>query len=380
MFARAAREVHSSGSADDAFLPLIDVFDRVMAEQATGGAALTIYRGGRKVLDLVGGDYRDDSMQVLFSVTKAITAIAAAHAEEAGRLDLDAPLSESWPEFAKASTTTMTSRMVLTHRSGVASLDRTDLTLQQLRDGDGDDAVAKQRPYWEPGTAHGYHSFTYGLILDGVFRRTLGESVGSYVERELSGPLDLELRIGAAENELDRVHATTVSEQWVTPTASRFAADRGIPAGTTSFLRSRDELVNDPDFLTASFPATTGVATARSLARLMAATLGDLPDGRRVIGSGARDRMVQTRSDGPDRVLGIRTAFGSGVQRPFPQLPLTGAAAYGHEGANGCLAFADPDLDLAVGFTTSVFPPNSGASAGAVAMLSSIRLCAEESL
>jgi CubicO group peptidase (beta-lactamase class C family) len=317
-------------------------------------------------------------MQVLFSVTKVITAIAAAHAMEAGRLDLDAPLAEFWPEFAKTSTAAITTRMVLTHRSGLASLDRTDLTLQQLRDGDGDEAVARQHPYWEPDTAHGYHSFTYGLLLDGVFRRALGESVGSYVQRELSAPLGLDLGVGAVEGELARVHATTVSEQWTTPTTAQFAAHRGIPAGTTNFLRSRDELVNDPDFLTASFPATTGVATARSLARLMAATLGDPSDGRRIIGRGARDRMVQTRSDGRDRVLGIPTAFGSGVQRPFPQLPFTGPSAYGHEGANGCVAFADPELDLAVGFTTSVFPPASGASIGAVALMPSIRFCAEQ--
>jgi CubicO group peptidase (beta-lactamase class C family) len=380
MFARVPREVQSHGSAEEPFLPLIDIFDRMMADQAVGGAALAVYHRGRKVVDLVAGDYVDDSTQVLFSVTKAITAIAATHAEEAGLLDLDAPLAGFWPEFAKTSTKSVTSRMVLAHRSGLASLDRTDLTLQSLRDGSGDEAVGRQEPYWEPGTAHGYHSFTYGLLLDGVFRRVLGESVGAYVERELRLPLDLDLRIGAAESELGRVHPTTVSEQWTTRTTRRFAEGRGIPPGTTSYLRNEDELVNDPDFLTASFPAVTGVATARSLARLMAATLGDLSDGKRVLTEGARDRMIERRSDGQDRVLGIRTAFGSGVQLPFPQLPLTGPTAYGHEGANGCLAFADRDLDLAVGFTTSVFPATSGSSIGALALLPSVRLCVEQSL
>ena len=380
MFTRPPREVASSGTANGAFSPLIDIFDRVMAEQGIGGAGLTIYQGGRKVLDLVAGDYQPDSMQVLFSVTKAITAVAAAHAEEAGRLDLDAPLSDFWPEFAKPSTRSVTTRMALTHRSGIASLDRTELTLQELRHGAGDEAVGRQQPYWEPGTAHGYHSFTYGLLVDGVFRRALGETVGAYIQRELSEPLGLDLGIGAAAAQLHRVHATTVSEQWTTRTARRFAETRGIPAGTTNFLRSREDLVNNPDFLTASFPATTGVATAGSLARLMASTLGDLSDGRRIIGERARERMVATRSDGLDRVLGIRTAFGSGVQRPFPQLTFTGRTAYGHEGANGCLAFADQELDIAVGFTTSVFPPTSGASTAALALMPSIRFCAEQSL
>jgi CubicO group peptidase (beta-lactamase class C family) len=162
--------------------------------------------------------------------------------------------------------------------------------------------------------------------------------------------------------------------------ARQFAESRGIPPGTTTFLRHEDELVNNPDFLTASFPAVTGVATARSLGRLMAATLGDLSDGGRVLEVRARNRMIERRSEGRDRVLGIHTAFGSGVQLPFPQLPFTGPAAYGHEGANGSLAFADRDLDLAVGYTTSVFPPRSGASVGILALLPSIRLCAERSL
>lgn len=366
-------EVPVSGRAEPPFEPLRDALARVAGDQETGGAALAIYREGRCVVDLVAGDLAPDALHLLFSVTKVPSAIAAAMAHERGLLDLDAPLADRWPVFGRPSTSSITTRMVLSHRSGIASLDRT-MTLDDLVAGRDIDAVERQEPYWVPDTAHGYHGHTYGALLDGVFQRTVGRSVGAFVADELAGPLGLDLWIGLPREVLGRVARVTVRPQRVTAPRARFLRGSGIPASATTQLATTLDLYNDPAYLGASLPATSGVGSAHALARLMAATLGPV-DGTRPLTGASVDAMVATRSEGLDRVLGVVTAFGSGVQRPFPQLPLFGLASYGHEAAGGSGVVADADLGIAVGFTTSVHPALAGASPGFLALLPTIRHC-----
>ncbi|HWB37231.1 MAG TPA: serine hydrolase domain-containing protein [Rugosimonospora sp.] len=365
------RTVEVTGYARGRFEPLAEIFARLVADQGRGGAALAVYQGGEPVVDLVGGTYRADSVQLLFSVTKAVTAVAAAHAHAAGAIDLDAPQSHYWPAFGRPATAGVTVRSVLAHRSGLASFDA-DLTFEQALDGAADAAIEAQDPYWEPDTRHGYHSFTYGLLVDGVFRRALGQTVGGYVDRHLSQPLGLDVWIGIPPELLDRVHRTDADPQALTPLRRATASASSIPPGLSQRLRRRSDICNDPRLLIAGQQAVSGTGTARSLARLMAATLGPV-DGRRVLDGSSRDAMIATRSRGSDVVLGIPTHFGSGMQRPFPQLPMLGPASYGHEGANGCVVVADVERDVAVAFTTSVFPAVSGMSARFASVLAAVR-------
>jgi len=318
-------------------------------------------------VDLYGGSYSADSVQFLFSVTKAPTALAAAVAAEAGLLDLDAPISDYWPEMRKASTKAITPRMILSHRSGLASIDR-ELTLEALIAHVDEDEIGLQEPYWEPGTRHGYHGFTFGTLLNGVFRRSLGCSVGEYVDQEISKPLGLDLWIGLPEEQLPRVVP-------IKPPATLYRrpmSDRAthIPHfGPTGRIGPKP-YYNDRAVLGADWPALSGVGSARALAAMMTATL----DGR-LLSADARDKMIATQSRGNDYVLGIEDHFGSGVMRPFPLLPFAGPGSYGHDGGGGCVAFADRELGIAVGWTTSVFPPMMGASPGFAALAGAIRVC-----
>jgi CubicO group peptidase (beta-lactamase class C family) len=363
-----------SGIAEGSFAPLKDIFGRMVAVQGRGGAALTIYAEGRPVVDLVGGDYRPDSVQFLFSVTKAITAVAAAMAHDAGLLDLDAPLSDYWPAFDRASTRTITVRSVLSHRSGLCGVDPL-LSLPELLAGADEQALERQEPYWPAGTRHGYHGFSFGTLLDGAFRRVVGRRVGEFVAERISRPLGLDLWLGIPDDQLPRVKRIECDPPVFTEERAAHLSSSRIPLSETSRLGKTSFIYNDPDVARAGWPSTSGVAGARDLAKMLYATMAKV-DGVRLLDEAATRAMVATRSRGPDAVLGIITHFGSGVQLPFPQLPLLGPRSFGHEAAGGSAVVADPELGVAVGYTTDVYPSMNGASTGFLALQSAIRHCA----
>jgi CubicO group peptidase (beta-lactamase class C family) len=362
--------VRVAGVAREPFEPFVDILARTIASQGGGGAALAVQHRGETVVDLTGGSYAVDSAQLLFSVTKVVTAVAAAMAHAEGLLDLDAPVAAYWPAFAKESTAAVTPRLVLSHRSGLASLDRS-FTLDELLAGEDERAIETQEPYWGPGTKHGYHAFTYGTLMNGVFRRTVGDTVGGFVAKRIAGPLGLELWIGTPESERSRIHPLTYLPPLVSEGRLGHGRTHGIPASTSARLAMTMDLYNDPAVPGAAWPSTTGVATARALAALMAATLDDGV----LLSAEARRQMTATQAEGHDEVLGIPMHYGSGVQLPFPQLPFLGPGSYGHEGAGGSVAFADEDREVAVGFTTSVYPSMPGASPGFLALLPVLQHC-----
>jgi len=361
-------ELNVVGVVDEPFKPLADVFAHALGAQNGGGAALTIVLEGKRVVDLYGGTYRTDSLQFLFSVTKALTAICAAVAMEAGQLDLDEPISEYWPEMRKASTRGITPRMILSHRSGLASMENR-LSMEALLAHEDEEAIALQEPYWEPGSRHGYHSFTFGTLMNSIFQRRLGYGVGDFLRLAISKPLQLDLWIGTPKEEMPRViPIESPSTRYYRP--RRFRGTQ-VPDWASGLRReSEHPFYNEPAVLAADWPAVSGVGSARALAAIMSATL----DGRLLTREGL-GLMIATQSRGMDEVLGILDHFGSGLMRPFPLLPFIGSESYGHDGGGGCVAFADREFQVAVGWTSNVIPRVMGASPGFALLLGAIREC-----
>lgn len=363
--------VATHGRADEPFGELRDILARVVAAQGAGGAALALYRDGRLVVDLVAGEYQERSLQSVFSVSKAVVALAMARLHDRGEIDLDAPVGDVWPEFRKTSTAGMTTRMVLAHQSGLPAVDR-ELTLEELAAGAEDDVIGTQEPYWRPGTAHGYQAFTYGTLVDGVLRRATGRGAAEHVRTEIIEPLAVDLWLGLPETEEPRVRPVLRPRAAVTDRVLRTQQAATIPPGHIGRLARTTDVYNARLFRSAGFPAVGAVTDARSLARVFAAAIDDV-DGVRLLSPDALARTVAVRSDGIDRVLGIPIRFGSGVQLPFPQLPLLGPTSFGHEGAGGSVALADPASGIALAYTTDVFPPLMGAGIGFDTLLSAIR-------
>ena len=367
-------DVSVAGYANDEFGSLTNIFARMVAAGRGSGAALAVYRHGEQKVDLTGGSYRADTVQLQFSVSKAVAAIAAAHAESAQVLDPDEPISEYWKEFDRPGTRAITPRMVLSHTSGLAGVGRR-LSIDDLVAGRYAEELEQQDPYWEPGMTHGYHAFSFGPLLDGIFRRTLGRSVGDYFREHIGVPLGLEVWFGLPEG----------AEGRLAPYRRSFAATTPLIRSLPSLRQFRDEgsfvLAQDPmlanrgDVLRQEWPSMNVVCTARDMARLFAAVIGEV-DNSRVLDADALRRMIARQASGIDWVLRFPIAFGTGVQLPFPQLPFTGSMSFGHEGAGGCVAFADLERDIAVAFSTDAFPACDGAGVAALALCLSIQhLC-----
>jgi len=196
-----------AGTVSAGFESVAEAFHANFADQGEVGAAVCIYVDGQPVVDLWGGladatrarPWARDTMTVVFSTTKGVTAACVHRLVERGLIDLDAPIARYWPEFGAAGKAAIPVRWALSHRAGVPIVEST-LTRDQVFGWDPVvRAIAAQRPRWEPGTKHGYHVRTYGWILGELIRRVTGMSVGQFVARELAAPLGLDLFVGLPE-------------------------------------------------------------------------------------------------------------------------------------------------------------------------------------
>ena len=143
------------------------------------GASIAVNINGRNVVDIWGGyadedqchPWEKDTIVNLFSTTKTVTALAALMLIDRGQLDIDANVSQYWPEFAANGKQDVKVRHILSHRSGLSGWEET-MTLESICDFEkAASSLARQAPWWTPGTASGYHSFTWGFLIGELVRR-----------------------------------------------------------------------------------------------------------------------------------------------------------------------------------------------------------------
>ncbi len=237
--------------------------------------------------------------------------------------------------------------------------------------------MEQQEPYWEPGTDHGYHTITFGTLLDGIFQRVLGMAVGAYVQQSLVEPLGLALSFGVPDEGADDVvpvrtsGTVTVALPDADPNAGNLAALAGFG------LLDDPTTFNVAPLRSATMPAVSVVARARDLARLLAATLGPV-GGVRILEATTVDDLRATQSFDRDRVTAEISHFGSGVMLPSPRIPQLGPGSFGHDGHGGSLVVAHPESRTAYAFTADTVPRIGGASLGALTLLATLRHCLEQ--
>ncbi|MEU1076608.1 MULTISPECIES: serine hydrolase domain-containing protein [unclassified Streptomyces] len=379
----------AQGSTDPGYEPVRDAFLRNFTHRGDRGAAVAVYRHGRKVVDLWGGTkdvdghapWAVDTAQIVRSATKGVAAAVPLLLHQRGQLDLDAPVSTYWPEFKAHGKDRALVRHLLSHRAGVPALDR-PLTPAEAADGvSGADAVAGQAPFWEPGTGHGYHAQTYSWLLGELVRRVTGRTIGRWVAEEIARPLGADLWIGLPAEEAPRVGRVGPVEA---PSAPGGITLRPKPAVAAAYA-DPDSLTrrafgaidplpdeNDPDYRAAELPASAGISTARGLARFYAATLGEV-DGRRLFAPATVALARTEESSGPDRVLVVNTRFGLGYMLHGPASPLLGPGSFGHPGRGGSLGFADPESGIAFGYVTNGHQKGVTADPRAQALVRAVR-------
>src|SRR5437868_1145189 len=204
---------HIEGLVEPGFEGVRDAFARNFADNEELGAGFCLHIEGRKVVDIWGGiadpetsrPYDDRTLQLVFSSTKGATAICGNLLVQRGLLDLDAPVTDYWPEFKQNGKDSIPVRWLFCHKSGLPTVDER-LPLEKVLEWDPIvNALERQEPLWEPGSAHGYHAITYGWLLGELIRRVDGRSLRDFFADEVAQPLGLEFWIGLPESEEPRV-------------------------------------------------------------------------------------------------------------------------------------------------------------------------------
>lgn len=384
--------VDVQGTVADGFEPVRDAFAQNFTHRGERGAAVTVYRDGRKIVDLWAGaknadgsdePWRHGTAQIVRSATKGVAAAVPLLLHQRGQVDLDAPVGTYWPEFKANGKDRVLVRHLLSHRAGLPVLD-TPLTPAEAVDGvSGPRALAAQAPAWEPGTDHGYHAQTYSWLLAELVLRVTGRTLGSWVAEEIAGPLGLDLWIGLPESERDRVGRIADIEAPAAPASAGLRvrakqsvtdAYRDAASLTRRAFAAIDPLAdeNDPAYRAAELPASAGIATADALARFYASLIGVVDGGRRLFAPATLTMARTEESAGPDRVLVVGTRFGLGYMLHGPASPLLAPGSFGHPGRGGSLAFADPGTGLAFGYVTNGMQKNVTADPRAQALVRAV--------
>ena len=359
-------EVH--GYCDAKFQAVQDAFIENFHAREEQGASVCINVDGETVVDLWGGmlhpkqqqPWCAGTMSVVHSCTKAAVSLCAHILIAEGKLSLNAPVTDYWPEFGQAGKSSATVAMMLNHQVGVAAF------REPLKDGaygDWDymvERVAEEAPFWEPGTRHGYQMATYGWTVGELVRRVSGQSLGEFFRERVAAPRDLDFYIGLPDEEHHRVSRLL-----------RWAPKKGEPVSpfTEALLSDKSSLqyrallntgghkTDSAEGYRAEFGAGGGIANARGIAGMykpLAMGGENLVDQPTLAGMGA------AASAGMDMTLLLPSRFSLGFMlsmdnrhRPAGALEtvIMGQQAFGHAGAGGSLGFADTECRLGFGYT-----------------------------
>lgn len=362
------------GTCDPAFLAVADTFERNFSDFGEVGASVALSVGGETVVDLWGGikdtrkeePWEKDTIAVVFSCTKAATALCAQILVDRGELELDAFVTDYWPEFGQNGKDQATVLMMLNHSVGVPAL------RDPIKPGGYYDweymveRLAAEAPFWEPGTSSGYHMITFGWTVGELVRRVSGISLGAFFESEVTDPLGADFWIGLPDSEHHRVGP--IISYKPQPGADQTEFERRAVADPNSLqflslFNSGGHRFNHPEAWRAEIGGAGGVANARAL-MMMYTPLAN--GGGNLLSADRIDAMRAPSVESvKDATLLFPNRFGQGFMlstdnRHLDQPCISavmGEGAFGHSGMGGSIGFADPERALAFGYTMNRMGP-----------------------
>jgi CubicO group peptidase (beta-lactamase class C family) len=369
------------GQLDAQFEPLRDVLEDSLGAGADCGLSLTVDIDGQTVVDVYGGfadeartrPWERDTIVNVWSTTKTVTSLAVLMLADRGLVDLDAPVARYWPEFAQQGKDGVLVRHLMSHTSGLAGWNA-PFTIPDLYDLERSTAaLAAQAPWWEPGTASGYHALTFGHLLGEVVRRVTGKSLTRFVDEEIAGPLDADFRIGAREADWGRCAeiipppplpfdlASLDPDSVLVKVATGPVADATAP--------------NTAPWRLAEIGAANGHGNARSVARILSVlALGGSAGGVRLLSPETIEHIFRVQAHGLDLFLGVpmRFGIGYGLTDPVgvPFVPEGRSCFWG--GWGGSLIIMDLDRRTTISYMMNKMQPGLVGSDVAAGYLTAI--------
>lgn len=354
-----------SGFTRDKFAPVKDAFEANLASGADVGASFCATVDGETVVDIWGGwadeartrAWEKDTIVNVYSTTKTMTALTALLIADRGELDFDAPVARYWPEFAANGKANVKVSHLMSHSAGLSGW-KAPITNDDLYDWDKVCALlAAQAPYWEPGTAPGYHALTQGYLVGEVVRRITGKSLGTVFREEIAEPLGADFHIGLPASEDHRVAdlippppGTAVGDGKQTELQANMSGNPGIDVMATRTRAWRG----------AEIPAAGGTGNARSVAEIHAILAnGGVAKGKRFMSEAGCRKALELQVEGDDLILGGPARFGLGFGLPGTAVPLPNPNTIYWGGYGGSLVIIDMDARTTFGYAMNKMAPTT---------------------
>ncbi|MGI9053484.1 MAG: serine hydrolase domain-containing protein [Ilumatobacteraceae bacterium] len=352
------------GTCDDRFAGVRNAFEANFVERDDGliyddGASVAMTLDGELVIDLWGGSVDTDTAQRVpwerdtivnvWSTTKTVSALACLVLADRGELDVYSPVAKYWPEFAAAGKGDIEVRHLMSHTAGLSGWQQ-PIVMEDLYDWEKvTSLLAAQEPWWEPGTASGYHAITQGYLEGEVVRRITGTTIGEFVAAEITGPLGGDFHIGTAAQ-----HDARVAH--VIPPTMPLSAE-GVDESSLALRTLLNPMLDASASSTipwrrAEIPAAGGHGNARSVALVHAPmACGGTANGQQLLAAGTIDLVWDEQCYGQDLVLPMVVRHGIGFGLPCPELPISpNVRACFWGGWGGSLAIIDLDARMSFSY------------------------------
>ena len=349
------------GHYEPAFQAVCEAFAQNFDEGLDVGASFAVTQDGKSVVDLwagtadsAGNPWREDTIVNVYSTTKTMAGMCMLILADRGDLDFDAPVAQYWPEFSENAGAdhgkeNVLVKHVMSHSAGLSGFD-SPVSVEDCYDWDKIvTQLAAQPCWWEPGTAHAYHSLSQGYLQGEVLRRITGKTIGTFFREEIAEPLGADFHIG-----LDAKHDHRVAE--LIPPEENLTAgvpdDDSIPSRT---FRSPAMTALEPqtrEWRAAEIPAAGGIGNARAIARVHSAlACGGTVDGITLLSAAGVERVLEPQIEGVDMALGMQAKWGMGYAisaEGMTHSPNPRAFTWG--GWGGSRAIIDLDARVSIGY------------------------------
>ncbi len=373
------------GQYDDRFNGVAEAMRKNFENHGEVGASVAVVHEGEMVVDIWGGHtstdktqmWQEDTIVNVWSTTKTMMAISALVLADRGELDMFRPVADYWPEFAANGKEQIEVRHLMSHTSGISGWAE-PITMEDVCDWEKSTSMlAAQEPWWEPGTASGYHMLNQGHLVGEVIRRVTGQSIGTFFAQEIANPLNADFHIGLSEQEFHRIsnviypsgESTDQLEQFrevmdeyqVNPEVAMKTFMNPAPDANSAWTDWWRE---------AEVPAANGHGNARSVATIQALiTNGGEMCEKKLLSDQTIDLIFEEQSNGLDLVLFTPLRFGIGYGLPvgdLPFLPKDGRVCF-WGGWGGSIIVNDVDNNLTISYMmnrmlTSIIGDERGAA------------------
>ena len=355
-----------------------ELFNELHSTDREIGSSFAVYKNGKPIIDIWGGysdkdrqnKWEKDTLATVWSTTKGVAAITLAYAYEKGLFDYEEKVSKYWPEFGCNGKEDITVGMLLSHQAGICGSNAEsveDYYDQKIMANE----LALMKPLWEPGTASGYHSMTYGWLTSELILRVSGKSLGNYFRSEIGDPNNIDFYIGLPEVEEYRVaemvpFAKESNESNNHPNEAQIASGRG-----PNLLKHQ----NTREWRAAEIPSANGQGCASGIAKLYSLVVTD-EESKKILKDSTIDTMTKERITNRDLVLDVVTRWGSGfIMNMHKVIYGPEESSFGHSGWGGSCGFGDPINKIGISYVMNNMKNNFAADGRSLELINETYRC-----